>query len=190
MFIKFIQLNRPPMHTAICMMIFPILTFNNYCVTCKAVILRDSGTKTARRKCQRILGKQSKAFELMRQGTEERNPCPNLPAFIQSLLKVHLLPTVGPLSPAFTRWFPSPSDSESETNKPLSDVMEAGVVICEEESSSHVPSRSFTRLILSEVFIPLLFHNNTNCRRICLKSKDTNSMLDCKFALFSAPRSD
>lgn len=31
--------------------------------------LRDSTTKAARRKCQRILGKQSKAFELMQQGT-------------------------------------------------------------------------------------------------------------------------
>lgn len=32
--------------------------------------LRDSTTKAARRKCQRILGKQSKAFELMRHGAE------------------------------------------------------------------------------------------------------------------------
>lgn len=102
--------------------------------------MRDSTTKAARRKCQRILGKQSKAFELMQQGTGGRNPCPNLPTFIQSLYRVHLLPTVGPLSPSLARsFFFSVSDNGSETNKPPTDAMKAGAAICEEESLSLWP---------------------------------------------------
>lgn len=43
--------------------------------------LRDSATKAAGTKCQRILGKQSKAFEWMRRGEVRGNPHPNLLAF-------------------------------------------------------------------------------------------------------------
>lgn len=79
--------------------------------------LCDSMTKAARTKCQRILCKQNKAFELMQWGTEG-NPHPNLPAFIQSLLKVHLLPTVGasffPLS--FGLFFPSLTTKMKQIN--------------------------------------------------------------------------
>lgn len=93
-----------------------IITVFHLCVS--GCGLRDSATKAARTKCQRILGKQSKAFELMQRGTEG-NPHPNLPASIHSLLRVHLLPLVGA---SFSRFysFPFPvSGSQSKTNKPL-----------------------------------------------------------------------
>lgn len=47
--------------------------------------LCDSTTKAARRKCQRILGKHCKAFELMRPETDAETPRPILLAFIKYL---------------------------------------------------------------------------------------------------------
>lgn len=104
-----------PTHIPICMMIFSILTYNNYCVSSQAVVCV---TKAARTKCQCILGKQRKAFELMQQGTKG-NPRPNLPASIHSQLRVHHLPLVGA---SFLRFYSFPfsiSGNQSKTNKPL-----------------------------------------------------------------------
>lgn len=107
--------------------------------------LRDSMTKAARTNCQRILGKQSKAFELMQRGnwgkSSSKSPC-FYSVVTRSTSSPHSWCLISRFHSAF---FPPVSDDESETNKPLSNVSKAWAVICEEESFFLPPSFFISR---------------------------------------------
>lgn len=123
-----------PMHTPICMMIFSILTFI-ITVLHPRLWLHDSTTKAARRKCQRILSKQSKASELMQQRMEGEILVQISPLLFSRCTEYIFSPQLVPYLPrSLSFFFLSISDIRSEPNKPPSDVMKAGAVICEAPS--------------------------------------------------------
>lgn len=132
--------------------------------------MRDGTTEAARRKCQRIFGKHSKASELMQQGTDGEILVQISPLSFSRCSEYIISPQLVPYRQlSLVLPFLLVSDNESKTNKPPSHVLKAAAVIC----LPRFLSPSHFLFMLLEVCSALLFHNDANesqtgCAQACL----------------------
>lgn len=154
--------------------------------------LRDSTTKAARRKCQRILGKQSKASELMQQGTEGEILVQISPLLFSHCTEYIYSPQLVPYLPLSLALFSSPSLTM--------EVKQTSLRFHENRSSNLWGRVSFFLwhhlflslphflFILLEVCTALLFQNDTNDMLLLLLLLLQHSFSDCLLKEWLCPK--